>query len=165
MRYTSISLALLLPVLLSGSASPALAQHAGAGKRGKNIGAVQTKAPGKRDTLVAEPDHNQSNSTLSVYRIVEQMPAFPGDLSEFLFKNIRYPDSSAESGAEGRVVIEFIVRKDGSLTDARIVRHADKALEQEALRLISTMPRWKPGRNKGVPVDVLFTLPIIVELD
>jgi protein TonB len=163
MRYTSFRAAVLL-LMLSAGTMRASAQRAGITKPEQNADAAQRNISATRDTLVIAPDHNQANSS-PVYRFVEQMPAFPGDLPAFLSQHLKYPDSAMAHGIEGRVVIEFIVRKDGSLTDAKVIRSVDKTLDLEALRMISIMPRWKPGMQNGKAVDVWYVLPFMFKLD
>lgn len=99
------------------------------------------------------------------FRFVEQMPEFRGDMSGWLSKNLVYPESAKKNGVEGRVIVQFIVRKDGSLEDVTITRGVgNEALESEAKRVIHNMPKWKPGRQQGKEVDVYFTLPITFKL-
>lgn len=99
-----------------------------------------------------------------IYEIVEQMPEFPNGgmagLMSFISKNLKYPTICQESGVQGKVIVLFVVEKDGSTTDFRIVRSVDKYLDKEALRVLSSMPKWIPGKQKGVPVRVKYTVPI-----
>ena len=99
-----------------------------------------------------------------IYEIVEQMPEFPNGgmagLMSFISKNLKYPTICQESGVQGKVIVFFVVEKDGSTTDFRIVRSVDKYLDKEALRVLSSMPKWIPGKQKGVPVRVKYTVPI-----
>ncbi|MCD8260138.1 MAG: M56 family metallopeptidase [Bacteroides sp.] len=98
-----------------------------------------------------------------VFMVVEQMPEYPGGTSapvEFLGKNISYPAEALEAGSEGRVIVQFVVETDGSITETRIVRGIDPYLDQEAIRIVSTMPHWYPGKQRGINVRVKFTLPI-----
>ncbi len=101
----------------------------------------------------------------AIYKCVEEMPQFPGDLAAFIAKNLRYPNSLVKEGFEGRVVISFIVRADGSVDSTQIFRSVHPLMNAEAERLISIMPRWKPGKIGGKAVDVRFTLPIVFKLD
>ncbi len=94
---------------------------------------------------------------------VEIMPEFPGGLDamkDFLSKEINYPVEAQENGIAGKVFISFVVKKDGSINDAKIVRPIDKNLDAEALRVVKSMPKWTPGKDKGKLVDVEYTLPI-----
>lgn len=90
----------------------------------------------------------------------EDMPKFIGNLNEFLSKNIRYPSIPAENGIQGRVVCQFVVNRDGQITDIKVLRSIDPLLDKEAVRVIQSMPAWKPGVQQGKPVSVRYTLPI-----
>ncbi len=99
--------------------------------------------------------------------MVEQKPSFPGGeaaMYQWLSNNIVYPPAASEEGIQGRVVVEFVVDKDGSITYARVVRTRHPALDKEALRVIKAMPNWIPGRNNGQPVKVTYTLPVTFKL-
>lgn len=99
--------------------------------------------------------------------MVEQKPSFPGGeaaMYQWLSNNIVYPPAASEEGIQGRVVVEFVVGKDGSITNARVVRTRHPALDKEALRVIKAMPNWIPGRNNGQPVKVTYTLPVTFKL-
>ena len=103
-----------------------------------------------------------------VYQIVEQMPAFPGGeakLFEFISKNIHYPQEAKEKGIQGRVFIGFIVEKDGSISNVRNLRGVDSELDAEAIRVVESMPRWKPGMHRGEPVRVSYQIPIVFKLE
>ena len=94
---------------------------------------------------------------------VEEMPSFPGGLSalfNYLSMNVKYPIVAEENGIQGRVIVAFIVEKDGSITDARVVKSIDPSLDREALRVIRSMPRWIPGKQDGVPVRVKYNVPV-----
>jgi protein TonB len=93
----------------------------------------------------------------------EEKPEFPGGdaaLLNFLSQNIKYPAIAAENGVRGKVTVNFVVNKDGSISDAKILRAVDPALDKEALRVVYSMPRWKPGKQGGKPVRVSFSVPI-----
>ena len=96
--------------------------------------------------------------------IVEQMPLFTGDLSAYIGSHLHYPAAAREQGIEGRVIIEFIVNEDGSVSGARVVRSIGGGCDEEALRMVAGMPAWKPGKQNGIPVKVYFTLPVKFEL-
>jgi TonB family protein len=91
--------------------------------------------------------------------------SFPGNLMDFIAANMKYPDSARANQIEGRVVVTFTIRKDGCIDAPKVVRSTSKYLDEEALRLISIMPEWKPGTMNGVPVDSWFTMPITFRLD
>lgn len=102
-----------------------------------------------------------------VFRVVEVMPRFPGGdnaLIEFLSKNIHYPKEEQAAGVKGRVIVKFIVEKDGSITNTEILRGVSPAIDAEAIRLIGTMPQWQPGTQRGNAVRVLYTVPITFSL-
>lgn len=103
-----------------------------------------------------------------VFAIVEQMPQFPGGesaLMRFITKNMRYPTIAAENGIQGRVICTFVIGKDGKVSQVQVMRSVDPALDKEAIRVISMLPAWKPGKQRGRPVRVRYTLPIVFRLD
>ncbi len=118
--------------------------------------------------LPPPPQPDTTDAGEDPFIIVSQMPEFPGgekELLNFVYKHFTYPTECAEMGIEGRVVVQFIVEKDGSVSNPRILRGLDCAeANEEALRVVSIMPRWKPGMQQGRPVRVLFSLPITVEV-
>ena len=95
---------------------------------------------------------------------VENMPRFNGDLNTWLRKNLRYPARCAEMGIGGKVFIEFVVEKDGSISSINVVRSADPDLSQEAIRVVKAMPKWIPGMQRDKAVRVRFTIPITFQL-
>lgn len=102
-----------------------------------------------------------------IYLVVNQAPQFPGGQSalfSWLAKNMRYPEAAQERGAQGRVIVKFVVEKDGSVTHPEIERGADAALDAEAVRLVKKMPKWTPGRNNGIPVRSWYTLPVTFKM-
>ena len=101
------------------------------------------------------------------FDVVEQMPQFPGGpaaLMQFLSSNVKYPKEAFEKGIQGRVIANFVVEKDGSITEARIVKSVDPLLDAEALRVVGIMPKWAPGTQNGEPVRVKYTVPITFRL-
>ena len=102
-----------------------------------------------------------------IFQVVENMPEFPGGTAElmaYLRKNIKYPTICQEQGIQGRVVVQFVVNKDGSIVDPEVIKPVNPYLDKEALRVISTMPKWKPGEQRGKPVRVKFTVPVQFKL-
>lgn len=102
-----------------------------------------------------------------VYDVVEQMPSFPGGSSKlmtYLSQNIKYPVVAEEHGIQGRVVVQFVVERDGSISDVKIVNSADPLLNSEAVRVIKSMPKWTPGKQDGQPVRVKYTIPVTFKL-
>ena len=103
-----------------------------------------------------------------VFQVVEQMPEFPegmGECMKWLQANIKYPKEAKEKGEQGRVILQFIVERDGSVTDVKVVRSISLALDAEAIRVASAMPKWKPGMQKGKVVKVKYTLPVMFSLE
>ena len=123
------------------------------------ISAVKAIAPAVHDSI--QP--NVQPAVAAPSSALDQMPEFPGGmeaLNTYLRNNIRYPQEAQKAGIQGRVIIQFIVSKDGSITDAEVVESVDPQLDAEGLRLIKNMPRWKPGMRKGQAIRVKQTLPI-----
>ena len=104
----------------------------------------------------------------TIFEVVEQMPEFPNGgqagLMQYLAKNIKYPTIAQENGTQGRVVVQFVVNKDGSIVDATVLRGVDPYLDKEAIRVINSMPKWKPGMQRGKPVRVKYTVPVMFRL-
>ncbi len=102
-----------------------------------------------------------------IFQVVEEMPEFPGGMAEclkFLGKNIKYPTISQENGVQGKVIVQFVVNRDGSIVDPVVVRSVDPYLDKEALRVIKMMPKWKPGKQRNKPVRVKYTVPVTFKL-
>lgn len=102
------------------------------------------------------------------FEVVENMPEFPGGIPaimDYLQKNLRYPEAAKKAGTQGRVTVQFVVDKDGSIKDPKVVRPIDKDMDAEAVRLIASMPKWKPGMQKGQAVAVKYTLPVKFSLN
>lgn len=96
-----------------------------------------------------------------IFVVVEEMPAFPGEsVPKYIAKNIKYPVIAMENGVEGTVYVSFVIDQQGKVTDAEVVKSVDARLDKEALRVINGMPDWKPGKQRGKPVAVQFTVPI-----
>ena len=102
-----------------------------------------------------------------MFDVVEQMPSFPGGpqaLFEYLSKHIKYPVVAEENGVQGRVIVTFVVERDGSVTDVRVAKSVDASLDKEAVRVVSGMPRWIPGKQNGSAVRVKYTVPVTFRL-
>ena len=103
-----------------------------------------------------------------IFVVVEENPQFPNGgtagLLQYLGKNIKYPTIPQENGTQGRVTVQFVVNKDGSIVDVKVIRGVDPYLDKEAVRVISTMPKWIPGKQRGVPVRCKFTVPVTFKL-
>jgi protein TonB len=118
-------------------------------------------------TLGVSAQSNTTSRTERLFDVVEEMPMFPGGnaaLMDFLANNIKYPQVAEENGIQGRVVLTFTVEPDGSLTEVKVVRGVDIALDKEAIRVVKSMPKWIPGKEGGQPVAVKYTLPITFHL-
>ena len=104
----------------------------------------------------------------SIYQIVEVMPEFPGGtekMMDYLSKNIKYPEAAKEKGISGRVFLSFVIEKDGAVSNVKVAKGIGKECDDEALRVVKAMPKWKPGLQKGKPVRVNYMLPIFFKLD
>lgn len=100
-----------------------------------------------------------------ILTMAEQMPEFDGDLSQYLAKSIKYPISAREAGIEGRVIVQFIVKKDGTLEDIEVIKSTNDDFSAEVKRVVADMPAWKPGKQNGKVINVRFTLPVSFRLD
>ena len=104
----------------------------------------------------------------TVYTIVDQMPQFPGGeqaLMDFVSKNVKYPEEAKNKNIAGRVFVSFVVEKDGSINEVKVLRGIGGGCDEEAVRVIKSMPKWKPGKQKGQPVRVNFQMPFVFKLD
>ena len=129
---------------------------------GEGDGVVYHITPQQGFRFLAEPDND------SIYQIVEQMPKFPGGesaLMEYVGKNVVYPEEAKEKEIQGRVFIGFVVEKDGSIGEVKVLRGIGGGCDEEAVRVIKGMPKWKPGIQKGKPVRVSYQIPIYFKLD
>ncbi|MCI6550540.1 MAG: TonB family protein [Prevotella sp.] len=120
----------------------------------------------KAKEVIAQPEPPKQEEN-KVFDVVEQMPSFPGGnsaLMEYLHNNVKYPVVAQENGVQGRVVVSFVVEKDGSITDVRVVRSVDPSLDREASRVVSSMPRWIPGKQNGSAVRVKYNVPVSFRL-
>ena len=102
-----------------------------------------------------------------IFQVVEEMPEFPGGeeaLLKYLSKNIHYPERAREQGVQGTCVIEFVINKDGSVVEPKVVRQLEGQCDNEAMRVVRSMPKWKPGKQRGKPVRVKYTVPVRFKL-
>ena len=121
----------------------------------------------KAKEVIAQPEPPKHEEESKVFDIVEQMPSFPGGpaaLMKFLSENIKYPVVAQENGVQGRVVVAFVVERDGSITDVHIARGVDPSLDKEAVRVVKSMPQWTPGKQNGSAVRVKFNVPVAFRL-
>ena len=135
-----------------------------------NIGCTsnekQNEATESPAPVIQMPEPTSAIDT--VYSIAEENPEFPGGMAEcykWIGKELQYPTTSAENGIQGRVVVSFVVNTDGSISDAKVIRGVDPHLDKEALRVISKMPKWTPGKQNGKPVRCAFNLPLRFKLN
>lgn len=120
----------------------------------------------KAKEVIAQPEPPKEEET-KVFDVVEQMPQFPGGpsaLFEYLSKNIKYPVVAEENGVQGRVIVTFVVERDGSITDVKVVKSVDSSLDKEAQRVVRNMPHWIPGKQNGSAVRVKYTVPVTFRL-
>jgi len=116
------------------------------------------------DVVEVEPEPEEEE----IFMVVEDQPEFPGGtaaLLEYLRKNIKYPAICRENNIQGRVLVTFIVNKDGAIVEPEVVKSVNPSLDKEALRVISQMPNWKPGSQRGKPVRVKYTVPVNFRLN
>ena len=127
----------------------------------ENNEVVEIKAPVEQ---VVEEEEKEDE----IFMVVETMPEFPGgqaELFKYLSENVKYPVIAQENGIQGRVICQFVVNKDGSIVDVEVVRSGgDASLDKEAVRVIKSMPKWKPGKQRGKPVRVKYTVPVNFKL-
>lgn len=128
------------------------------------VAEVQQKAEEAKVSDATAPADTTKNV---VYDVTETMPQFPGGqgvMMKYLAANIKYPASAVKAKKQGRVIVAFVIQKDGSVTNARIVKSVDPELDAEALRIVKAMPNWTPGTQDGKPVDVNYTIPVVFSL-
>ena len=142
-----------------------LKQNEDLSKQKVDIGAFNVKGNDEKGEIlkakeeIAQPEPPKVEED-KVFEVVEQQPQFKGNLNSWLSSHIKYPAVAEENGIQGRVVVGFVVGKDGSIRDVRVLRGADPSLDKEAVRLVSSMPRWTPGKQNGQAVSSKFTVPI-----
>ena len=120
----------------------------------------------QEQVVVKEPEPEKPKEE-EIFVAVEQQAEFPGGqaaMMKWLSNNVRYPESAQQNDIQGRVVVKFVVEKDGSIGHATIVKGVDRDLDREALRVVSKMPKWQPGKNNGVPVRSYFNLPVMFKI-
>ena len=128
------------------------------------VGGAVLKA--KEDIAAPEPPKHVVEET-KIFTVVEQMPMFPGGdaaLMGYLRDNMHYPTVAAENGVQGRVVVGFVVERDGSITDVNVLRSVDPSLDREAMRVVKAMPKWTPGKQNGSAVRVKYQVPVTFRL-
>ena len=121
----------------------------------------------KAKEVIAEPEPPKHEEENKVFDIVEQQPLFPGGpaaLMKYLSENTKYPVVAQENGVQGRVTVQFVVEKDGSISDVHVLRGVDPSLDREAVRVVKSMPRWTPGKQNGINVRVNYRVPVLFRL-
>jgi len=122
----------------------------------------------KVSDYVPPPEENESVPEQHIFVVVEQMPSFPGGpgaLMKYLAKHIKYPELAKESGIQGRVFINFVVEPDGTIDHVKVLRGIGGGCDEEAVRVVKSMPKWIPGKQRGKPVRVSFNLPVKFTLE
>lgn len=110
----------------------------------------------------------QTKKNNMVFDVVEVMPQYPGGqiaMLKYIMENIKYPEQAMKEGIQGRVTVSFIVEKDGSISNVRPVLSVHPLLNKEAVRVVKSMPKWSPGKQKGKPVRVQFNVPVMFKLN
>ena len=131
---------------------------------------VNTEDDKAEEVVIAAPVEapQEEEEEEVVFVVVESMPEFPGGqqaLFKYLSENVKYPVIAQENGIQGRVICQFVVNKDGSIVDVEVVRSGgDPSLDKEAVRVIKSMPKWKPGKQRGKAVRVKYTVPVNFKL-
>ena len=156
-------------LLLITGAAAILAAHScqadpqgGSNRNGSVFGMQAPGTPGQGVTTAA-PQESTVQPPREVYHVVEQMPRFPGGdaaMLKYIRDNLRYPQSALEQGIQGRVIVQFVVGEEGELSDIKILSGIDPQCDQEAIRIIQSMPRWTPGKRNGIAVPVYYRIPI-----
>lgn len=121
----------------------------------------------KAKEVIAEPEPPKHEEENKVFDIVEQQPMFPGGqtaLMKYLSEHTKYPVVAQENGVQGRVTVQFVVEKDGSISDVHVLRGVDPSLDKEAVRVVKSMPRWIPGKQNGINVRVNYRVPVLFRL-
>lgn len=116
---------------------------------------------------IAQPEPPKNEEENKVFDVVEEQPSFPGGqgaLMAWLRDNIKYPVVAAENGIQGKVIVQFVVGKNGSISNVKVLRSVDPSLDREAVRVVSSMPNWTPGKQNGTSVNVRYTLPVTFKL-
>lgn len=147
----------------------------------KEIANPEDTDNGQTDNIAYEGDNTKKDLTESItpaipaennddvlnFRVVEQLPEYPGGMSAFmkwLTNNLRYPYIAQKNNRQGKVIVAFIINKDGSISDIRLVKGVDASLDHEALRVVNMMPKWKPGKDNGKPCRTYFCIPVVFKL-
>ena len=130
-------------------------------------GTTSKKSKKGNTALMQSAVDTDSIENSNIFGVVEEMPSFPGGqgaLMQYLASNIKYPVVAQENGVQGRVIVSFVVERDGSISDVKVARSVDPSLDREAQRVVKSMPRWSPGKQNGSTVRVKYTVPVVFRL-
>ena len=156
-----------IKVVEKKNASVELIEEKGETHEGKGNSVEDSKEEEKKDNpLMANADNALDNNPLN-FRVVEELPQFPGGamaMMKWLTANLKYPPSAQKRKVQGKVMVQFIVAADGTMTDLKIVKSLDKSCDNEALRVMRLMPKWKPGVQYGKPCRTMVCIPIVFKL-
>ena len=126
---------------------------------------VENKSNYNFDYDGADWGAEESDGEADIFQVVEDMPQFPGgSVQKWISKNVKYPMIALENNIQGKVFVQFVIEKDGSVSDVKVARSVDPSLDKEAIRVVKAMPKWKPGKQRGKPVRVSYTVPINFQL-
>ena len=126
---------------------------------------VENKSNYNFDYDGADWGAEESDGEADIFQVVEDMPQFPGgSVQKWISKNVKYPMIAQENNIQGKVFVQFVIEKDGSVSDVKVARSVDPSLDKEAIRVVKAMPKWKPGKQRGKPVRVSYTVPINFQL-
>ena len=137
------------------------------GYASNGVGAPSSDSDKKVVAVVDIPKVKETPQEKVIFQVVEEMPEFPGGMAEamkFLAKNIKYPVAAQQAKIEGRVIVQFVIERDGSVSDVKVMRGVNPELDAEAIRVVSMMPKWIPGKQRGKAVAVKYTMPIMFRL-
>ncbi|MCX6258464.1 MAG: TonB family protein [Bacteroidia bacterium] len=132
----------------------------------EDVKATTTNVAPQEDVMVVQKEQVVEEAA-EVFTIVEEMPMFPGgddSLRKYIAKSVKYPEVARENGIQGRVYVQFVVNGKGKVEQVKVVRGVDPTLDKEAIRIIESLPGWQPGKQRGKPVKVSFTVPINFKL-
>lgn len=169
MKKRTTTLAIVLLVMGSVIVSYCLTNDLGGFMTDKtiaNTSVIQTQnsAIETKETTVQQPNKETNRK---IYQTVEQMPRFPGGdtaMLKYIRENLRYPQAAIEKEIQGRVIVKLVVNTDGILSDIYVIKPLDPQCDQEAIRIIQSMPRWIPGRHNGVAVPVYYLVPVTFKI-
>jgi len=134
----------------------------------KDVKGTDEGPPPVEEPVISGTGNEVVEDSQEIFYHVEENPEYPGgfdQIGKFIGRNLRYPPMARETGVQGRVTVTFVVEKDGSISDVKVLRGIGSGCDEEAVRVVNAMPKWKPGKQNGKPVRVHFSLPIMFRLD